>query len=71
MLLSLAFVFLNYVPLIFSLLENDVPEDLLLIFEYFENYCSWKANSRKKTGHSSTLPTSYLESAPSSSDWFA
>jgi len=39
MMLALAFVPLAEVPRIFSLLENDAPEDLLPIFEYFEkNY---------------------------------
>ncbi|CAI6368063.1 unnamed protein product [Macrosiphum euphorbiae] len=37
--LALAFVPLAEVPRIFSLLENDAPEDLSPIFEYFEkNY---------------------------------
>ncbi|CAI6367282.1 unnamed protein product [Macrosiphum euphorbiae] len=36
MMLALAFVPLAEVPRIFSLLENDAPEDLLPIFEYFE-----------------------------------
>jgi len=38
MMLALAFVPLAEVPRIFTLLENDAPEDLLPIFEYFEKH---------------------------------
>lgn len=70
MILSLVLLPLVNVPRLFSLLENDKPEDLLPIFTYFERLMFLKCQLKEEdgiSGYSLMLFTSNLKSIPSNS----